>query len=240
MEFHDLATLEPRICLTALAPTYINSTLLLTGQEHKRLFDGDIIALHPEIRFEYARPGWRGLPQGFRDRYALLNRLETRAYFDRFLCAESSTRDIYAVKIFRKESKSDSNVNIAIEREIQIVKTARHPNIIEFKDEFETPTEAFLIFEYLPNGNLFDHVAKSRILPEDDARKVFGQLFEAVKCLVSSISHVPGYDLRPGLTQTENPARQRHHSPRHHARERFPRRRRSSCQAWRVHHGQGH
>jgi protein kinase-like protein len=209
--------LEATIVLAAWAPTYINGTLLMADQRHKRLFDGDVIAVHPEIRFEYARPGWRRLRPEFRDKYSLFRQLATHAYWSKYLCRERSTEHYYAVKILRKEGESGSNVDMAIEREIQIVRATRHSNIVELKDVFETPNETFLVLEYPQCGDLSLHVAEHVEVPEDIARKVFGQLFGAVKYLVSSIPHVPGFDLRPGLTQTEKPARERHHSPRHHA-----------------------
>ncbi len=45
-----------------------------------------------------------------------------------------------------------------ISREIKILKLFRHPHIIRLYEVIETPTEIFLVMEYVDGGELFDYI----------------------------------------------------------------------------------
>ncbi|KAH6685685.1 kinase-like domain-containing protein, partial [Plectosphaerella plurivora] len=128
----------------------------------------------------------RDLPRGFRDKYVLANKLEKRANWDTFFCLDKVTGEECTVKVFRRACESDPRLDVSIEQEIRIIRLSHHPNIAEFRDVFQTSRETFLITEFAPQENLFDHIAAREKLPESDAREIFKQLFDAVKYLVSS------------------------------------------------------
>lgn len=48
-------------------------------------------------------------------------------------------------------------------REIQILKLFRHPHIIKLYEVITTPTDIFMVMEYVSGGELFDYIGK-RIL----------------------------------------------------------------------------
>ena len=45
-------------------------------------------------------------------------------------------------------------------REIQILKLFRHPHIIKLYEVITTPTDIFMIMEYVSGGELFDYIGK--------------------------------------------------------------------------------
>ena len=47
-----------------------------------------------------------------------------------------------------------------IRREIQILKLFRHPHIIKLYEVISTPTDIFMIMEYISGGELFDYIGK--------------------------------------------------------------------------------
>lgn len=47
-----------------------------------------------------------------------------------------------------------------ISREIQILKLFRHPHIIKLYEVISTPTDIFMIMEYVSGGELFDYIGK--------------------------------------------------------------------------------
>ncbi len=47
-----------------------------------------------------------------------------------------------------------------IRREIQILKLFRHPHIIKLYEVISTPTDIFMVMEYVSGGELFDYIGK--------------------------------------------------------------------------------
>ncbi len=48
-----------------------------------------------------------------------------------------------------------------IKREIQILKLFRHPHIIKLYEVISTPTDIFMIMEFVSGGELFDYIGES-------------------------------------------------------------------------------
>ena len=55
-----------------------------------------------------------------------------------------------------------SSLDVAekIRREIQILKLFRHPHIIKLYEVISTPTDIFMIMEYVSGGELFDYIGR--------------------------------------------------------------------------------
>jgi 5'-AMP-activated protein kinase, catalytic alpha subunit len=66
-----------------------------------------------------------------------------------------------AIKILEKDKIQDEGDKTRISREISILRKIRHPNIIQLYEIIETPKKLFLIMEFAPNGELFDHIVKN-------------------------------------------------------------------------------
>ena len=125
------------------------------------------------------------------------------------------TKHKVAVKILNRQKIKSLDVVGKIRREIQNLKLFRHPHIIKlyqvscqqdwrvFKQikirslfqVISTPTDIFMIMEYVSGGELFDYIVKHGKLQEDDARRFFQQIISGVDyCHRHMIVH---RDLKP-------------------------------------------
>ncbi|KAF9478577.1 Pkinase-domain-containing protein [Pholiota conissans] len=85
-----------------------------------------------------------------------------------------------AVKLIRR-GNVDTSVRLSkVEREIEVLKTLKHPNIVRLYDVIETDKYIGIILEYASGGELFDHILAHRYLRERDAAKLFSQLISGV------------------------------------------------------------
>ena len=66
-----------------------------------------------------------------------------------------------------------------------------HPQIIRLYEVIETPTNIFVVMEYVKFGELFDYIIEKGRLLEDEARFFFEQVLWA-----SSICHYPEFQFK--------------------------------------------
>ncbi|KAL4078032.1 Pkinase-domain-containing protein [Scleroderma citrinum] len=85
-----------------------------------------------------------------------------------------------AVKLIRRGSVDSSLRMSKVEREIEVLRTLKHPNIVRLYDVIETDKYIGIILEYASGGELFDHILAHRYLKEKDAAKLFSQLISGV------------------------------------------------------------
>uniref|UniRef100_A0A8C0ZKB7 Serine/threonine-protein kinase ULK3 n=1 Tax=Cyanistes caeruleus TaxID=156563 RepID=A0A8C0ZKB7_CYACU len=115
------------------------------------------------------------------------------------------TREVVAIKCVNKRSLNRASVENLL-TEIEILKTIRHPNIVELKDFQWDSDHIYLIMEFCAGGDLSRFIRTRRMLPEKVARVFLQQLACALKFLHDrNISHL---DLKPQnilLSSPENP-----------------------------------
>jgi 5'-AMP-activated protein kinase catalytic alpha subunit len=85
-----------------------------------------------------------------------------------------------AIKILNRQKIKSLDVVGKIRREIQNLKLFRHPHIIKLYQVISTPTDIFMIMEYVSGGELFDYIVKQGKLQESEARKFFQQIISGV------------------------------------------------------------
>lgn len=68
------------------------------------------------------------------------------------------TKHKVAVKILNRQKIKSLDVVGKIRREIQNLKLFRHPHIIKLYQVISTPTDIFMIMEYVSGGELFDYI----------------------------------------------------------------------------------
>lgn len=74
----------------------------------------------------------------------------------------------------------------AVRREIKILRLFMHPHIIRLYEVIETPTDIYLVMEYVNSGELFDYIVEKGRLQEDEARNFFQQV-----CFLLSTNKLP-------------------------------------------------
>ncbi|KAG8740706.1 hypothetical protein FRC10_003956 [Ceratobasidium sp. 414] len=85
-----------------------------------------------------------------------------------------------AVKLIRRGNVENALRMSKVEREIEVLRTINHPNIVRLYDVIETDKYIGIVLEYASGGELFDHILAHRFLRERDACKLFAQLISGV------------------------------------------------------------
>lgn len=65
------------------------------------------------------------------------------------------------VKILNRRKIASLDMGQKIKREIQFLKLLKHPNIIRLYEVIYTPTDIFMIMEYVSGGELFDFIVQN-------------------------------------------------------------------------------
>jgi 5'-AMP-activated protein kinase catalytic alpha subunit len=68
-----------------------------------------------------------------------------------------------------------------VRREIKILKLFYHPHIIRLYEVIDTPSDIFLVNEYVSRGELFDYIVSKGRLSADEARTFFHQIISGVE-----------------------------------------------------------
>eukprot|EP00607_Mallomonas_marina_P008044 CAMPEP_0182417790 /NCGR_PEP_ID=MMETSP1167-20130531/2209_1 /TAXON_ID=2988 /ORGANISM="Mallomonas Sp, Strain CCMP3275" /LENGTH=881 /DNA_ID=CAMNT_0024591555 /DNA_START=232 /DNA_END=2877 /DNA_ORIENTATION=- len=114
-----------------------------------------------------------------------------------YQCTERSTGVVYAVKIIdlRPLRLREKFSPTRIRREVDIMRSIHHPNIIQFVDVFETMDQLLVVMEYCPGKELFDVILAKKHMTEDEAKPYFSQIAQALNYLHSK--NVIHRDVKP-------------------------------------------
>ena len=116
----------------------------------------------------------------------MLEKLGKGHFAEVHLCVEKSTGQRYAVKIFTKKPGVDERSKTdGLQQEIAVLMGVSHPNILCLKDTFDEENAVYLVLELAAEGELFNWIVMKQKLTEAETRKVFIQLFQGIKYLVS-------------------------------------------------------
>ncbi|KAI8342579.1 kinase-like domain-containing protein, partial [Chlamydoabsidia padenii] len=133
--------------------------------------------------------------QGLFGNYRLVKTLGVGEFGKVKLGIHSETKQKVAIKVIKKK---DAVSKIAkVEREIQILKSLRHPHIVKLIEVVETDTHIGIVLEYASGGELFEYVLSHRSLDEDTAKNLFAQL-------ISSVNHMHGKGIAHRDLKLEN------------------------------------
>lgn len=100
-----------------------------------------------------------------------------------------------AIKILDKEKIFKDNLVDQIKREISTMKLVKHPNIVQLYEIMASKSRIYFVLEYISGGELFNRITSKGRLREDEARKYFQQMINAVDfCHSRGVYH---RDLKP-------------------------------------------
>ncbi|XP_065206760.1 serine/threonine-protein kinase NIM1-like isoform X2 [Planococcus citri] len=92
------------------------------------------------------------------------------------------TKEKVAIKTCNKQTLTPRAKKMLL-REIAIMETVFHPNIVRLYEVLETPTKLHLVMEYMSGGGLHTRLLSEGKMKESDAKIIFAQLLSAVKHL---------------------------------------------------------
>ncbi|KAG5490352.1 hypothetical protein JKF63_00472 [Porcisia hertigi] len=91
------------------------------------------------------------------------------------------TGEYVAIKILNRQKLKSANMDKKIYREIEILQLFSHPNICRLYEVISTPTDMYLIMEYVEGGELYDYIVQKGRVRESEARYIFQQIVCAIE-----------------------------------------------------------
>jgi len=119
--------------------------------------------------------------ESFEEVYTVGKELGSGAFSVVKSCTHKETGEEFAVKIIRKENVKQDLHRLAIE--MQVLESVKHPNIIELKEVFETPSMLYIVTEVVTGGELFDRIVSKGSYTERDAATLVVKFLEALDYL---------------------------------------------------------
>lgn len=107
-----------------------------------------------------------------------------------------TTGEKVAVKILLKKALKGNDVQLQmLYDELSLLQHLHHPNIVEFKDWFESRDKFYIVTQLATGGELFDRILKRGKFTELDAVKIVIQMLAAVEYMHAQ--NVVHRDLKP-------------------------------------------
>ncbi|KAI5776118.1 kinase-like domain-containing protein [Geopyxis carbonaria] len=143
------------------------------------------------------RPLWQNKKKITAEDFEQLKCLGKGAYGTVTLVQHKETGKLYAQKQLKKASLVvHKKVIEQTKTERSILESVRHPNVVKLFYAFQDHEKLYLILEYAQGGELFHHLAESRMFCEDTASFYIAQLVLALSHLHMNVG-VVYRDLKP-------------------------------------------
>lgn len=118
------------------------------------------------------------------DWYSVDKEIGRGSYGTVYLGKDKETEEKVAVKIIRKNPSSKRQTKF-LEREIKILQSVDHANVINTVDVFEDEKQVALVSEFMEGGELFDRIIADKAFTEEKAKAVTRQMLSGIEHLHS-------------------------------------------------------
>ncbi|XP_063706148.1 uncharacterized protein LOC134835208 [Culicoides brevitarsis] len=115
-----------------------------------------------------------------RQRFDIIKKLGQGTYGKVQLGINKETGQEVAIKTIKKSKIETEADLIRIRREVQIMSSVQHPNIIHIYEVFENREKMVLVMEFAAGGELYDYLSERKVLTEEEARRIFRQVATAI------------------------------------------------------------
>mmetsp|Transcript_21703 Transcript_21703/g.51877 ORF Transcript_21703/g.51877 Transcript_21703/m.51877 type:complete len:351 (-) Transcript_21703:192-1244(-) len=117
-------------------------------------------------------------------------------------CGGSTVSETYACKVLEicpegLEPKEGQSTREQVHKELALLKSIRHPNLIELRDHFVCDNKCLLLTPLMKGGSLQAAVDYRGSLPEDDAKEILRQV-------LSGLAHLHSYNIAHRDLKLEN------------------------------------
>ncbi|XP_060747140.1 serine/threonine-protein kinase NIM1 isoform X2 [Tachysurus vachellii] len=102
------------------------------------------------------------------------------------LAFHALTKDKVAIKVLDK-LRLDLQTQRMLSREISIMESLHHPNILRLYEVLEAPSRLYLVLEYAGGGDLHARISSEGKLSDLESKLVFAQILSAVKYMHDNI-----------------------------------------------------
>lgn len=125
-----------------------------------------------------------------RNRFELGKTLGEGMYGKVKLAVEKGTGEKVAIKYIKKNKVQDDTDLRRLRREIHVMSSLSHPNIINIREVFENKDKIILVMDCALGGELYDYINDRQKLTENSARRLFRQISSAINyCHQNGIVH---------------------------------------------------
>ncbi|ORM39641.1 Calcium-dependent protein kinase 4 [Babesia sp. Xinjiang] len=116
----------------------------------------------------------------FRENYKAIKLLGKGSFGEVLLCLNRTTGQQYAVKVIIKTSVKRNKDHESLLREVNVLKSLDHPNIMKIFEFYEDDKYYYFVTELYTGGELFDEIVSRKCFSENDAAKIIKQVLSGI------------------------------------------------------------
>ena len=128
------------------------------------------------------------------NQYIFIKWIKSGGYGQVFLTKHAYTEKQYAIKQIDISNFSNEDL-YNISREHMILRSMKHKNVIKCYDSFAHDNKFYTVMDYAEGGELSLLLKEKKVLSENDAKKIFKQIYDAV-CYIHG-QNIIHRDLKP-------------------------------------------